>query len=141
MNVEVKALLRSSVKGSVIPGKVIEKNGDLSELEFTLMVRGRHTLQVTIDRLSILYKSVDVFAAIPPIQLGDPVRTIYTIEEPRGIVISSNGKILISTHTAVVAVSEDGNTVHDIARSAEFDLFGIAVDQDDNIYVADSARG
>ena len=137
---EFEAGLRSSVNGLVRPAKVVENNGNISELEFTPMIRGPHTLQVTVDGLSILDDPVEVFVTIPPTLLGDPVKSTNTVQEPRGIVISSSGKILISKRTAVVAVGEDGNTVHDIARSTKYSLFGIIMDKNDNIYVVDSAQ-
>lgn len=96
-------------------------------------------LQVTVDGLST-DNPVPVFATIHPIHLGDPVKIINTAEPPRGIAINSAGNILISTRTAVVAVDKDGSLLHSIAASAHYDLFGIAIDQDDNIYVSDSAQ-
>ena len=77
-------------------------------IDFIPTVRGHHVLKILADGLSIPTNPVHLFVEMPPTQLGDPVKTIDVMDEPRGIVIKSTGEVLISTRTAVVSTDKNG---------------------------------
>ena len=135
--------LRSAHDGSMVAAKVITVNeiGSVYEMKFVPTMRGHHTLQITVDGLLVSSDLSSVFVRMPPSELGDPVKIINLQDSPRGIAIKSTGEILISTCTAVVATDKNGEKLSIVASSDQYDLFGIAVDQDDYIYVSDSNQG
>ena len=87
-----------------------------------------------------LILSIFLWKCLQPSYIGDPVKTINVMDEPRGIVIKSTGEILISTGTAVVSTDKNGEKFTILSSSDQYDLFGIAVDQSDYIYVSDSGQ-
>ena len=141
--VEVEYLLISTHNGVATPPKAIVRvrGTSIYELEFIPAVRGYHKLLTMADSLTAPNTSVPIFVKIHPTQLGDPVKSIDMVGEPRGIVIKSTGEILVSTRTAVVSTDKNGEKSSVIASSGQYDLFGIAIDQDDYIYVSDSSQG
>ena len=109
-------------------------------MEFVPTVRGYHRLLTMVDGLTAPNDLVPIFVKMPPTELGDPVKTIDVMGEPRGIVIKPTGEILISTRTAVVSTDKNGEKFTILNSSDQYDLFGIAVDQNNYIYVSDSSQ-
>ena len=137
-HLEIECLLVSTHNGVTTAPKVVDRIADGYEMKFIPTVRGYHMLQTTIDGLSVPNNSLPVFVEMPPTQLGDPVKIFDMADNPRGIAIKSTGEIIISTRTAIVAINKNGEKLNVLASSDQLDLFGIAIDQDDNIYVSDS---
>ena len=136
--------LRAAHDGSTVPAKVItnDMNCSIYEMKFVPLVRGHHMFQITVDGLLVSSDLSSVFVRMPPSELCDPVKIITLKESPRGIAIKpTSGEILISTCTAVVATDKNGEKLSVVASSDQYDLFGIAIDQDGYIYVSDSNQG
>lgn len=140
-SLEVECQLISTHNGVITsPNKVIVSGSDTYEVEFIPTVRGYHTLQIMADGLTVTNSSLPIFVNMPPIQLCNPVKTIDMTEEPRGIAIKPTGEILISTRTAVVSTDKNGEKFNILTSSEQYDLYGIAIDQDDYIYVSESCQ-
>ena len=143
-SLNVECQLISDHNGVVTLPKSIVKVRDtgiiLYEVEFMPTIRGYHKLLTMVDGLTAPNDLVPIFARMSPTELGDPVKTIDVTDEPRGIVIKSTGEILISTRTAVVSTDKNGEKFTILTSSDQYDLFGIAVDQNDYIYVSDSSQ-
>ena len=138
--VVVKATLKSSVDESVIQAKIQKKQGGTYEIEYTPTIRGRHHLEVTVNGLPVAGSPLPVFVKISPKQLGKPVK-IYPGLEGYGVAFNSNNEMVFAQPDGVVLVNRlSGNSWLRIENSQhKFQgLFGIAVDDRDNIYVTDS---
>ena len=140
LHLEIDCRLISLHNGVITVPKVALRIGDTYGVDFIPTVRGHHVLKILADGLSIPTNPVHLFVEMPPTQLGDPVKNIDMTDEPRGIVIKPTGEILISTRTAVVSTDKNGEKFTILTSSDQYDLFGIAVDQNDYIYVSDSSQ-
>ena len=138
--VAVKATLKSSVDESVIQAKVQKKQGGTYEIEYTPTVRGRHHLEVTLNGLPVAGSPFPVFVKIPRKQFGKPVKT-YPGLKGMGVAFNSNNEMVFTEYDGdIVVVDRFGNHLLRIEKSQHGfqQLFGIAVDESDNIYVTDS---
>ena len=137
--VAVKATLKSSVDESVIQPKVQKNQGGTYEIEYTPTVRGRHYLEVTVNGLPVAGIPFPVFVKIPPTQLGKPVKT-YPGLKGLGVATNSyNEMVFAERDGGVVVVDRDGHHLLKLEKAQHGfqQLFGIAVDESDNIYVTD----
>lgn len=112
-------------------------------ISFIPKVRGRHEITITVNTEKVVHSPIQVFVAVPPTDLGKPIRIIKGIRKPWGIAINSKEELVITEHNGnVISIDKYGTKLHEIHRadhSFEF-LSGVAVDDRDNIYVADYSR-
>jgi tripartite motif-containing protein 2/3/tripartite motif-containing protein 71 len=141
--VVVKATLTSSVTGAVVPAKVQQKSDDTYEIEYTPSVHGRHHLKVTIGDLPVAGSPFPVVVHIPPTQLGKPLKIIPDLEG-LGITFNSRGELVFAERDGdILFFDKGGDPSHRITKSQHGfqSLFGIAVDDDDNVYVTEDGSG
>ena len=135
----MKATLTSSIGGSVIHATVNRVGGN-SEVEFTPCVRGRHKLEVSMNDQPVKGSPFQVVVSIPPTQLGKPVKVISGVKQPIDITINSRGELVIAENRGnIVVLDKSGKRVRSVEKS-HYGFKrpeGIAVDKDDNIYMAD----
>jgi tripartite motif-containing protein 2/3 len=137
--ITVKANLTSSVSGAIILAKVEQKSDNTYEIEYTPSARGRHQLKVTIGDLPVAGSPFPVFVHIPPTQLGKPLGIIPDLRG-RGITFNSHGELVFAERDGdILFLDKIGNPLRRITKSQHGfrTLFGVAVDDDDNVYVTD----
>ncbi len=138
----VKAKLTSSVIGAVVPVKVQQESDNSYEIEFPPSARGRHQLKVTIGDLPVAGSPFPVFIHIPPTQLGKPLKIIHNFG---GIGITFNScdeLVFAERHGDIRFLDKGGKPLRTITNRYGFKgLFGIAVDDNDNVYVTDCDSG
>jgi hypothetical protein len=139
----VKANLTSSVNGAIVPAKVQQKSDNTYDIEYTPSARGRHQLKVTIGDLPVAGSPFPVSAHIPPTQLGKPLEIIPDLKG-RGISFNSCDELVfVERDGDILFLNKCGNPLRRITKSQHGfqTLFGVAVDNDDNVYVTDSGSG
>ena len=78
---------------------------------------------------------------IPPTQLGRPVRVLGGLDRPSGVAVNSAGEVLVTERKKIAVFDKKGKKLRDIKMPMDaVDLYGIATDEDDNIYVTDCRR-
>jgi tripartite motif-containing protein 71 len=85
-----------------------------------------------------------VFVKIPPTQLGKPVKVIGGVRKPVDIAINSVGELLVAKAEGdIISIDKRGQKVQRIhkVKYGFKELNGIAVDNDDNIYLTDRGSG
>lgn len=140
--VVVKARLVSSINRVVVQAEVEQKSENIYEIRCTPSIRGRHKLEVTVNDLPVAGSPLPVFVKIPPTQLGKPLRS-YPGLEGYGIAFNSHGDLVFAECGGDVLIDKARNHLLKITKSQHGfqSLFGVAVDDDDNVYVTDSQNG
>ena len=138
---KVEAELKSLVTDSVIHADVNSKESGVYEVAYTPEVRGRHTLIVKVNGTQIAGSPFQVFAKIHPTQLGEPVRVVEGVVDPWEIALNSKQQLVVAEWDGKVSVfNKEGKKVRTITHEKVLHPAGVAVDEDDNIYVTDSGN-
>ena len=138
---KVTGELKSLVNGSVTRLKGVRKQGNTYEIQFSSAVRGRHQLAVSVNNLPIAGSTFPVYVKIPPTQLGRPVRVLGGLDYLYGVAVNSAKEVLVTECEKIAAFDKKGEKLYDFELLMDdVDLSGIAIDEDDNIYVTDSLQ-
>ena len=136
--VVVKAKLTTISSGSFVEAKVKQGQSGTYEIEYTPCVRGRHQLEVTVNGLPVAGSPFPVLVKIPPTQLGKPIKS-FTVKG-FGIAVNSKDELVFAEYNGdIVILDRTGKRLRSIKKSLHgFQrLYGVAVDDNDNIYVTD----
>ena len=113
------------------------------KISFTAVTRGQHKLHIQHNDSEINGSPFTLTVYPDPTQLGTPVRVVTGLNQPYGIAINSHGEMIVSEWGAH-RVSVLDSTRKVIRRFGSFGdrpeqmqfPTGVAVDRDDNVYVA-----
>ena len=133
------AKLTTISSGSVIEAKVKQGQSGTYEIEYTPCVRGRHQLEVTANGLPVEGSPFPVLVKIPPTQLGRPIKS-FTRLQGYGIAVNSKDELVFAERFGdIVILDKTGKHLWSIKKSQHGfqELYGAAVDDNDNIYVTD----
>ena len=142
-SVVIKARLTSSVSGTTVSAKIENKSESIYEIEYIPHIQGRHQLEVTVNGVPLAGSPFPVFVKIHPIQFGKPLKILPGLIG-FGITFSACGELVFGEREGdIVFLDKTGNKLRTIAKYQHGfqSLFGIAVDDDDNVYVTDSRGG
>ena len=131
-----KFILTSKVDGSQVDAKIIHRQQNSYQIEFTPTVRGRHQLEVIYNDAPVLKGPVQIFVKIPPTQLGKPVRSIDVGKKVKFVAFVSSEELLVTTSEGILAFDKSGKKLYSITNEKLAKPRGLAVDEN-NIYVAD----
>ena len=138
---KVTGELKSLVNGSVTRLEGVRKQGNSYEIQFSSAVRGRHQLAVHVNDQPIAGSPFPMYMKIPPTQLGKPVRVLGGLNRPYGVAVNSAEEVLVTEHEKIAVFDKKGRKRRDIKLPTDdVDLKGIAIDEDDNLYVTDIMR-
>ena len=138
---KVTGELKSLVNGSVTRLEGVRKQGNTYEIQFSSAVRGRHQLAVHVNDQPIAGSPYPAYMKIPLTQLGRPVRVLGGLHSPYGATVNSAKEVLVTEHKKIAVFDKKGKKLRDIKLPTDdVDLNGIAIDEDDNIYVTDCGR-
>ena len=93
---KVSCSLRSLYNNGITECKVAQTGVGQYSIQYTLTVRGRHEITVSVDGQQVAGSPFPVFVSIPPIQLGKSVKVWTNFTTPTGIAVNSVGEILVS---------------------------------------------
>ena len=135
----VEAEVMSNANSSFVQAKVISKLGGVYEVTYTPEVRGRHTMVVKVNGTQIASSPFRVLAKLHPTQLGKPVRVVEGLDLPWRITFNSKRQLVVGEWGGkkVTVFDKDGNMIQTIECERLKGVSGVAVDEDDSIYVAD----
>ena len=141
--VKVSAELKSLVNGSTTRVVGVPTQPCTYSIEYTPKIRGRHHLVITTNDQPIAGSPFPVFVKIPPTKLNKPVRVIKGVHKARYLTFNSSEQMIVTEYDGdVVVFDKQGKKVQTIKKSVHgFErIAGVAVDNEDNIYVSDCGR-
>ena len=136
----VNCYLKSLVSGSVIKCDV-DKTSRLGEYQIHCLptIRGQNQLTIKVNGQEIAESPLNFCAYLPPNELGHPVSVIEDLNTPHGIAVNSSREIIVTEWSgSVVTLTKGGKVIKRTKRSDFNRLTGVAVDSDDNVYIADN---
>ena len=138
----VEAELKSLVYDCVIQPKVTSRGRGVYEITYAPNIRGRHTLIVKVNGTQIAGSPFQVFAKIHPTELGEPVTVVKGVGNPWGLALNNKRQLVVAEHAVkrVTVFDKDGKMVQAITHEKLLHPAGVAVDEDDNIYVTDNGN-
>ena len=136
---KVTGELKSFVNGSVTRLEGVRKQENTYEIQFSSAVRGRHQLVVCVNNQPIAGSPLPVYVKTPPTQLGRPVRVLGGLDRPYGVAVNSAEEVLVTESKKIAVFDKKGKKLRDIPTDVVLPN-GIAIDEDDNIYITDCRR-
>ena len=138
----VTAELQSVDKSSVVPTTVSMRSPSQYEVSYTALSRGQHKLHVRLNSSKVSGSPFNITVYPDPTQLGTPMtlRLIKRLKSPWGIAINSHGEMMVSNwwSDTVSLLNRGGKQIQTYGDRPDQMMFptGVAVDSDDNVYVA-----
>ena len=117
------------------------------EINYRPTIKGRHQLHVKVEGQYIKGSPFTISAKSPVEKLSTPILTLRGVSKPWGVAINQRGEVIVTEWggDCVSVFSPSGEKLQTFGkRGSEQGQFrrprGLAVDEDDNILVADSAN-
>ena len=135
----IECHLKSLVNGSTIKCMVDQIGGNQYRIQYTPVIRGQHELTVTVNEQEVAGSPFPIFVSIHPSKLGKPVRVIQSQHKPLCIAVTSVGEAIITGRCSIEVFDRNGGSMRSMNPS-DYGLnraVGVAVDNTNNIYIAD----
>ena len=135
----VEAKLKSLYDNHLVKCTVHGHSINCYVITFEPDIRGRHELTMVMDGCE-LGQPLALFVAIPPSQLGVPVAVWdhTDMRDPSGIAINSAGHVIVAEwkNGSIFIFDRNGDVINrvPVAKYITNKIYGVAVDDDDNIY-------
>ena len=135
----VEAAVVSNANSSTVQAKVVSKLGGVYEVTYTPEIRERLTVAVKVNGTQIAGSPFRVLAKLHPTQLGKPVRVVEGLDQPWQITYNNKQQLVVGEigGKKVIVFDKDGNRIQTIESERLKCVRGVAVDEDDCIYVTD----
>ena len=141
--VDLKAELICVRNGAIIQCDVSQGNGR-HMITYQPVNRGKHSLHIRVNGTHIQGSPYPIAVTPSPDSFLKPARVVEDINGPIGITTNSKGQIVIAENSApcLSVITPTGKKVYDTKSSKKGqqrvnDPRGVAVDLDNNIYVAE----
>ncbi len=116
---------------------VVQKNGRY-EISYCPVYRGKHELHISVNKVPVRGSPfpITVTCSLPE----KPVRVIQGLNKPRGVVLNSKGRFVIvdDNGASISVLKAEGEKIRSFGQLSN--VFGITVDQDDNIFVVENSN-
>ena len=137
--------LESILTGARVRGGVKQRGSGQYEISYQPVTKGRNLLHIRVGGLNIRGSPFDVRVVLPVEGLGVPIQTFGGFEGPWGVAFNRAGEIVVSAVDCVSVLSPNGTKLRSLGtRGFGPGQFltprGVAVDDEGNILVADSAN-
>ena len=126
-----------------LPVDIAEVSPSQHNIFFTAVTRGQHKLQIQHNDSEINGSPFTITVYPDPTRLGKPVRLVTGLDRPRDIAINSRGEMIVSEWGSdrVSVLDSTGKVIRRFGSRGDrpeqmVHPTGVAVDRDDNVYVA-----
>ena len=126
--------------------KVKQHNGQ-HKINYRPVKRGKHELHLTVDGNPVRGSPFPIAVTPSAQSLNKPVRVLRGLDHPRGTAINSKGQMIVvqGNGTCVSVLTPEGEKIRTFGSKGSengqlSNAWGVTVDKDDNIYVADSSN-
>ena len=143
INAELKAFNSRAQRSRTVPNVPVEiaaVSPSLYNVSFTAMTRGQHKLHIQQNSSEINGSPFTITVYPDPTQLGTPERVVAGLDNPYDVAVNSHGDVIVSEWGAyrVSVLDSTGKVIRRVGDRSEQINYpaGVAVDRDDNVYVA-----
>ena len=129
-------------QSSIAPITVVVRSPSQYDVLYTALSKGQHKLHVRLNGSDVSGSPFNITVYPDPTQLGTPVTFVTGLEKPKSIAINSHGEIAVSNWGHKVSLLDSTGKKIQTYGSEGYgpDQMrcprGVAVDSDDNVYVA-----
>ena len=123
--------------------EVVKQRNGTHKINYQPAKRGKHELHLTIEGHPVRGSPYLITVTPSPQSLHKPARVVRGLNKPTGTAINSKGQIVVVENggNCISILTPEGEKIHTFGTAGsgngEFNnLYGVAVDKDDNIYVA-----
>ena len=123
--------------------EVVKQQNGQHKINYRPVKRGKHELHLTVDGNPVRGSPFPIAVTPSAQSLNKPVRVVRGLDNPRGTAINSKGQIIVvEGGTCVSVLTPEGEKIRTFGIRGSgngqlSDTYGVTVDKDDNIYVAD----
>ena len=141
-SIQLECELVSEILCSRIQG-MIEKRGNLYEISYQPIVKGRHQLNIKVSGQHIRGSPFPVAVKSPVEKIGTPISAISGLKEPWSVTFNQRGELVATENGAHISVySPRGERLrtsgsHGPGQGQLVSPRGVTVDREGNILVAD----
>ena len=139
----INVSLQRSKTPQKLPVDIAAVSPSQHKISFTAVIRGQHKLHIQHNDSEINGSPFTITVYPDPTQLGTPVRVVTGLNRPYGIAINSNGEMIVSEWRVhrVSVLDSMGKVIQRFGSCGDRPEQmkypgGVAVDRDDNVYVA-----
>ena len=156
----LKAELDHIKRESRVQCEVVKQQNGQHKINYQPVKRGKHELHLTVDGNPVRGSPIPIAVTPSAQSLNKPVRVVRGLDRPRGTAINSKGQMIVveGNGTCVSVLTPDSEKIRTfdikVLRNKQLGTFGrqgsgnaqlpgaygVTVDKDDNIYVADQCN-
>ena len=127
--------------------EVVKQRNRQHKINYRPVKRGKHELHLTVDGNPVRGSPFPIAVTPSAQSLNKPVRVVKGLNNPRGTAINSKGQMIVvqGNGTCVSMLTPDGEKIQTFGSKGSengqlSNAWGVTVDKDDNIYVADNSN-
>ena len=125
--------------------EVVKQQNGQYKINYRPVKRGKHELHLTVDGNPVRGSPFPTAVTPSAQSLNKPVRVVRGLDRPRGTAINSKGQMIVieGNGTCVSVLTPEGEKIRTFGTRGSgngqlVNAYGVTVDKDDNIYVADN---
>ena len=127
--------------------EVVKQQNGQHMINYQPVKRGKHELHLTVDGNPVRGSPFPIAVTPSAQSLNKPVRVVRGLDRPRGTAINSKGQMIVveGNGTCVSVRTPEGAKIRTFGTAGSgngqlSDAYGVTVDKDHNIYVADTSN-
>ena len=143
----LKAELEHIKSNDRVQCEVVKQQNGQHKINYRPVKRGKHELHLTVDGNPVRGSLFPIAVTPSAHSLNKPVRVVRGLSDPRGTAINSKGQMIVveGNGTCVSVLTPEGEKIRTFGTAGSgngqlSNAWGVTVDKDDNIYVADSSN-
>ncbi len=121
----------------ILKCEVIEQQHGQRKINYCPMKRGKHELHIIVNGDAVQGSPFPIAVAPSPQCFVKPSQVVRGVNKPRGTVFNSKGQLVVveDNGATVCVLTPEGEKIRTFGQLKN--AYGVTVDKDDNIYVAD----
>ena len=127
--------------------EVVKQQNGQHKINYRPVKRGKHELHLTVDGNPVRGSPFPIAVTPSAQSLNKPVRVVQGLDRPKGTAINSKGQMIVveGGGTCVSVLTPEGEKIRTFGTAGKgngqlSNAYGVTVDKDDNIYVADNSN-
>ena len=140
----LKAELEHIKSKDRVQREVVKQQNGQHKINYRPVKRGKHELHLTVNGNPVRGSPFPIAITPSAQSLNKPVRVVRGLDRPKGTTINSKGQMIVveGNGTCVSVLTPEGEKIRTFGTAGKgngqlVNAYGVTVDKDDNIYVAD----